>query len=96
MVGGWCTFFHFPKQLVLLLLTAEGWWYMRQFDDFALSTHDVMYYPHDPPPPWTANDDDVRYDKISSEIRNYNVFGFQIKHFGNHWVKSFHLLMRQL
>ena len=50
MVGGWCTFFHVLKQLVFLVLTAEGWWYIRQSTDFALSPHDVMYSPHAPPP----------------------------------------------
>ena len=35
--------FHFLKQIVLLILTAKRWWYMRQSADFALSPHDVMY-----------------------------------------------------
>ena len=49
VVGGWCTSFHVLKQLVFLVLTAEGWWYIRQSIDFALSPHDVMNYPNAPP-----------------------------------------------
>ena len=42
--------FYFLKQLVFLVLTAEGWWYIRQSVDFALSPHDVINYPNAPPP----------------------------------------------
>ena len=43
-------FFNVLKQLVYLVLTAEGWWYIRQSIDFALSPHDVMNCPNAPPP----------------------------------------------